>query len=45
MTTYLAGSQQYAEEVGITTTPSDVTTQTGELKRIVTWYRDAYTEI
>lgn len=45
MATYLTGSQDLARECGLSQSPSDVTTQTGELARIVYWYRDAYTEI
>lgn len=45
MATFLSGVQDFAREVGIDPGPTDVTTQIGELNRLVEWYRQAWIEI
>jgi len=45
MSTFLAGVQKLAREAGAAGVPSTVVSQTGESKRLVDWYIDAYTEI
>lgn len=45
MATYLSGSQDLARECQLAQTPGAVTGQTGELLNIVSWYRDAWTEL
>lgn len=46
MATYLSGVQDLRRECGVSGTgPSTTSAQTGELARLVGWYKQAYTEI
>lgn len=43
--TFLQGVQRLALECGVPTAPSAVTSQSGEMLRLVDWYQQAYIEI
>ena len=45
MATFLSGVNDLLRELSLTVTPTDVTNQTGELDRLIKWYRDAYIDI
>ena len=45
MTTFLEGVVDLAEECDLASAPSSVVSQTGESKKLVKWYKDAYIEI